>query len=156
MAKLEDPKVIKVLQSFGESYSFNVEVHEHHGGVWQLERVAGLIETVSNPLKTRFILNKPPWRKYHRDVEAFLPPEKMAGEALYYLGPDADSFLDHLCKPDMEQLPTTTKQKDDFTRWKAAITRMSRLPNIYIKVSGGLSEMNSQTAAYPMPLDKTG
>jgi hypothetical protein len=54
---VEDPKVIKVLQAFGESYTFDVAVDQHHGGVWQLELVANFIETVSNSSKTRFILS---------------------------------------------------------------------------------------------------
>jgi L-rhamnono-1,4-lactonase len=55
---VEDPKVVEVLQHFGNSYTFDVGVDQHHGGVWQLERVAGLIDAVSNSSKTRFVLGK--------------------------------------------------------------------------------------------------
>jgi L-rhamnono-1,4-lactonase len=59
---VEDPAVVKTLSAMGEAgYSFDIGVDAHHGGVWQLERVAGLMETVSDSttgVKTRFILSK--------------------------------------------------------------------------------------------------
>jgi L-rhamnono-1,4-lactonase len=54
---VEDPKVVEVLKNFGDSYTFDIGVDQHHGGVWQLERVAGLIDAVSNSSKTRFVLS---------------------------------------------------------------------------------------------------
>jgi L-rhamnono-1,4-lactonase len=54
----EDPKTIKVLQSFGDKYSFDVGVDTHRAGPWQLERVASLIDAVSASSKTKFILSK--------------------------------------------------------------------------------------------------
>jgi L-rhamnono-1,4-lactonase len=55
---VEDPNTIKVLQSFGDQYSFDVGVDLHRAGAWQLERVAGLIDAVSASSKTKFILSK--------------------------------------------------------------------------------------------------
>jgi L-rhamnono-1,4-lactonase len=59
---VEDPAVVQTLRAMGEScFSFDIGVDAHHGGVWQLEWAAGLMEAVSNSttgMKTRFILSK--------------------------------------------------------------------------------------------------
>ena len=58
--------------------------------------------------------------------------------------------MDHLCKPDMQQHPTTLEQKENFKRWEAAIQQFSRFEKVYMKLSGGFSEMGKQQAEDPM------
>ncbi|KAF2401796.1 amidohydrolase 2, partial [Trichodelitschia bisporula] len=57
--------------------------------------------------------------------------------------------LNHLCKPDMIQSPTTPKQKSDFERWKTCITRFAKVKAVYMKLSGAFSEMPDQDPARP-------
>jgi L-rhamnono-1,4-lactonase len=64
----------------------------------------------------------------------------------------ANTSKDHLCKPDLEQVPTTAAQKDKFNKWKAAITKMAAHPNVYMKLSGGFSEMGFSASS--LPVDK--
>ncbi|OJD35487.1 amidohydrolase family protein [Diplodia corticola] len=55
--------------------------------------------------------------------------------------------LNHLCKPDMQQHPTTPAQLDAFARWAAAIRRAGRSPHTYMKLSGAFSEMGPDSAS---------
>lgn len=61
---------------------------------------------------------------------------------------------DHLCKPDLEQHPSTPEQRDAFERWAAAMRRAAGLGNTYVKLSGAFSEMADQDAAAPWTPDQ--
>jgi L-rhamnono-1,4-lactonase len=53
----------------------------------------------------------------------------------------------------MHQIPETETQKDDFARWKKAIQRMSSFENVYMKLSGGFSELPQQSPEEPWSVD---
>lgn len=64
----------------------------------------------------------------------------------FYLGyPSAngDTSSDHLCKPDMlHHHPTSASQLEAFDGWTVCMRRFARLPRVYVKLSGGFSEMD--------------
>ena len=49
------------------------------------------------------------------------------------------SSLDHLCKPDFSIYNLASDP--GFHAWRTAIYALSKVPNIYMKLSGGFSEM---------------
>ncbi|KAF2090938.1 hypothetical protein K490DRAFT_62269 [Saccharata proteae CBS 121410] len=57
--------------------------------------------------------------------------------------------LNHLCKPDMQQLPTTPEQLDAFHRWAECMRRFSRSRTTFMKLSGVFSEIADQDPAAP-------
>ncbi|KAF2140078.1 uncharacterized protein K452DRAFT_274763 [Aplosporella prunicola CBS 121167] len=59
--------------------------------------------------------------------------------------------LNHLCKPDLEQLPTTPAQLDTFERWTRSLQRAARSPHVYMKLSGAFSELPPQPSDAPWP-----
>lgn len=61
----------------------------------------------------------------------------------------ATRLADHLCKPDLEQHPTTPEQIDAFNRWSAAIERAGKSPHNYMKLSGAFSEIADQDPSAP-------
>ncbi|KIW08944.1 uncharacterized protein PV09_00858 [Verruconis gallopava] len=64
-------------------------------------------------------------------------------------------ILNHLCKPDMEQPPTTdARTNQNFERWKIAISRMAKQERVYMKLSGAFSEIADQTTESPMPVSE--
>lgn len=67
---------------------------------------------------------------------------------------DISGMIDHLCKPDMEQHPTTPAQRDAFDRWSAAIRRAARSPHTYMKLSGAFSEIADQDPSAPWTPDR--
>ncbi|GAB7353171.1 hypothetical protein MBLNU459_g3701t1 [Dothideomycetes sp. NU459] len=117
--------ILKSLRGNGRNFSFDVGVDQHSGGVWQLEALTKVIEQVhagaNEKDKVVFILS---W----------------SNDMLKDCQDGADRQLDHLCKPDMTQAPTTTA---DFERWCACMKRFSTFSNVYIKLSGAFSELSS-------------
>lgn len=57
---VKSQEVRDILKSFGKTWSFDVGVDQRQGGVWQLEMVAELIESVSTDSKNEvfFVLSK--------------------------------------------------------------------------------------------------
>jgi L-rhamnono-1,4-lactonase len=54
----------------------------------------------------------------------------------------------------MEQPPTASETKSvNFTRWKAAISRMAKEERVYMKLSGAFSEIVDQDPSSPMPVE---
>jgi len=66
----------------------------------------------------------------------------------------ADGRTDHLCKPDMEHSPPETEeQRDAFRRWAACMERFAEWDNVYMKLSGGFSEIENQDPKNPWPVE---
>ncbi|KAF2430195.1 amidohydrolase 2 [Tothia fuscella] len=66
-------------------------------------------------------------------------------------------ILNHLCKPDMKQIPGTEEYTDIFWHWKTAMSSFAACDNVYIKLSGAFSEMvnqNPDTGGEPLPVSK--
>ncbi|KAJ9646503.1 L-rhamnono-gamma-lactonase [Coniosporium tulheliwenetii] len=61
-------------------------------------------------------------------------------------------ILNHLCKPSLED--DVGDDNRDWYRWCAAITRFAGMHNVYMKLSGGFSEMEDQNPSHPMPITK--
>ncbi|KAK7557076.1 hypothetical protein IWX50DRAFT_242072 [Phyllosticta citricarpa] len=97
-------------------WCFDIGVDARSGGVWQLEAVADMCEKV----------------RQFEDAEG--AGQRGQGRLTF--------ILNHLCKPDMLQHPTTSTQLDAFNRWAACMHRFARLPRVYMKLSGGFSEMD--------------
>jgi len=135
---VSSPNFVEILQHLGkEGLSFDVGVDQRQGGIWQLEHFANVIEMVHDGVlsreKTVFILSK--------------LLERTNSCALLIL------VLDHLCKPDMEQAPTTNKtKKRDFERWKLVISRFAKHEKVYMKLSGAFSEIADQDPENPLSL----
>ena len=54
----------------------------------------------------------------------------------------------------MEQEPNATQStRNDFARWKAAISRMAKYDRVYMKLSGAFSELMDQPNDAPMTSD---
>ncbi|KAK8228797.1 hypothetical protein HDK77DRAFT_483841 [Phyllosticta capitalensis] len=104
---------------------FDVGVDARSAGVWQVELVTDMVERVRR--------------------------EEGEGEE----GGRVTFVLNHLCKPDMLQPPTATPAHHDaFARWSACLHRLAALPAVYMKLSGGFSEMPQQDASAPLPADQ--
>ncbi|KAK8162641.1 hypothetical protein BKA80DRAFT_310145 [Phyllosticta citrichinensis] len=102
-------------------WCFDVGVDARSGGLWQLEAVADMIEKVRGL----------------EDAEGV--GERGQGRVTF--------ILNHLCKPDMLQHhPTSASQLqallDAFESWTVCMRRFARLPRVYMKLSGGFSEMD--------------
>ncbi|KAF4545628.1 Amidohydrolase [Lasiodiplodia theobromae] len=100
-------------------WCFDVGVDARSGGVWQVERAVEACERVND-----------------------------GGDGVRE-GEEVRFILNHLCKPDMEQHPTTPAQRDAFDRWSAAIRRAARSPHTYMKLSGAFSEIADQDPSAP-------
>lgn len=56
-------------------------------------------------------------------------------------------IINHLCKPNLLlSAPDALKGHPDFTEWQSHIQTLARFPNTYMKLSGGWSELPSQTS----------
>lgn len=102
------------LQSFtqhGRRWAFDIGVDQNHGGVWQLELVAEMIERVNRACRVAdqpavtFVLN-------HLCKPSLHTP------------PMRDGW-----------------QRQNFARWYACMNRFSSHPNVYMKLSGAFSEL---------------
>lgn len=61
---------------------------------------------------------------------------------------------DHLCKPDMEHSPPRTPEEvDAFRRWTACMERFASFDTVYMKLSGGFSEIGDQEPEDPWPIE---
>lgn len=54
----------------------------------------------------------------------------------------------------MKQFPETIEQTAQFTRWKACMERFGNLDNVYMKLSGGFSELPQQREEEPWSSDR--
>ena len=132
---------VGVLQLLGrEGWSFDVGIDQRQGGVWQLEHFADALRRVHDGVETKektvIILSMCHKRKRLEHVRWLI------------------AYVDHLCKPDMEQLPVTSEKKQEFERWKAAICRLAQQEKVYMKLSGGFSEIAEQDPVNPWPIPK--
>lgn len=119
----------------GRDWSFDVGVDMRGAGVWQLELAAEVIVKVNRGMEkdgVRFILSKLMNSLSARFVRS------------------VDRCTDHLCKPSLED--DVGDDNRDWYRWCAAITRFAGMHNVYMKLSGGFSEMEDQDPSHPMPV----
>jgi L-rhamnono-1,4-lactonase len=66
-------------------------------------------------------------------------------------GKDTIFIMNHMCKPDyMHSPPHTAEEKTNFDRWASCIERLSKDSKVFMKLSGGFSEMKKQEASSPM------
>jgi L-rhamnono-1,4-lactonase len=66
-------------------------------------------------------------------------------------GTEADHFNDHLCKPEFTHSPPESKEEvQNFIRWCSCILSCSRDPFVYMKLSGGFTEMATQDPSAPL------
>ncbi|KAF2493611.1 hypothetical protein BU16DRAFT_551406 [Lophium mytilinum] len=102
-------------------WTFDVGVDMRSGGVWQLEKAAEMVERV-------------------RKIEAADVGNGGRGSVRF--------VLNHLCKPDLTL--TDPASDPEAQRWCAAISRLARQPDTYMKLSGAFSEFGTTT---PSPVE---
>jgi L-rhamnono-1,4-lactonase len=54
----------------------------------------------------------------------------------------------------MEQSPTSPEKQADFESWRSSISRLATMENVYMKLSGGFSEIADQDPSHPWPVSK--
>lgn len=125
---------VECLRLLGKrDYTFDVGVDQRQGGVWQLEVFLDCIKRVRIDRTPdeygTFVLSK-----------ALL----MINVSMFML-----TLADHLCKPDMMSPPRTAQQMAQFARWRACMEQFSSLDKVYMKLSGGFSELPQQEETAP-------
>lgn len=129
-----------VLEEMGNmGMSFDVGVDSHSVGLWQAEAT---VEAIENLRRRESQKTKP--------TVFILSKSGLGTEIAREL-----TTTDHMCKPDYSHSPPMSeKEIEDLARWSKCISRLAKDEHVYMKLSGGFTEMEEQSPSEPWSTSK--